>query len=607
MSPRHPWWRQACTVWLAWLALPATAAPLQVASQGLDAAQLAASQELIADAERRLPPAWRDVMPADLRLRWRDDLPAQVHGRSVGTDIGLRRELLDGWMTRPPQAGVGNPATRAALAALIHELAHVLDRGPRGGLSRDPRLLDLAGWQLHPLRFGLRTRHNPLRDRSPDRYELESPREFVAVNLEWFLLDPQYACRRPALARYFAAHFDWQPADAACAAGLVFLQADPDFAAAGFEQIDPERVYAIDYLLAEGNDAPMSRWGHSMLRLVICAPGRKPGPDCRLDLQDHRVLSFRAFVGDVQLSGWRGLTGRYPSRLFLLPLDQVIDEYTTVELRGLRSLPLRLGRDEIHGLLERAAQLHWSYDGRYYFLDNNCAVETWRLLREGAPRLAALPLRSITPTGLLRRLQREGVADGSVLDNRDAALRQGYYFESMRARYQAMFELARARLALPQAGLDDWLALPPTRRAPWLEQGDLPTTAALLLLEQAAQRRMQLQARDAIKRRLLDREAGRAARTQVQALLAEEALLLRPAALGGSGYGLPQQERDALEEKAKALSVRVGGEWTRLRQAALMALPAAQQNAMRGIEANLAALGERLRRLNREQGGLELH
>src|SRR5690606_29532399 len=153
--------------------------------------------------------------------------------------------------------------------------------------------------------------------------------------------------------------------------------------------IDPERVYAIDYLLAEGSDAPMSRWGHSMLRLVVCAPGRAPGPACRLDLQYHRVLSFRAFVGDVQLSGWRGLTGRYPSRLFLLPLDQVVDEYTTVELRGLRSLPLRLGRDEIRGLLERAALLHWSYDGRYYFLDNNCAVETWRLLREGAPRLAA--------------------------------------------------------------------------------------------------------------------------------------------------------------------------------------------------------------------------
>ncbi|WP_449448408.1 DUF7844 domain-containing protein [Thermomonas brevis] len=582
------------------------AARVQVDPRGLDDAQLASSRRLVEDVEDRLPQAWRDALPAGLRLRWRADLPAQVHGRSLGTDIGLRRELLDGWVVRTPQAGSDDPAARAALAALIHELAHVLDRGPQGGISRDPRLLDLAGWQLRPLRFGLRGRHNGLVDRSPDRYELTSPKEFVAVNLEWFLLDPQYACRRPALARYFAARFGWQPQAAACAPDLPFLRADPDAASEGVERIDPARVYAIDYLLAEGNDAPMSRWGHSMLRLVICAPGRMPGPECRLDLQYHRVLSFRAFVDDVQVSSWRGLTGRYPSRLFLLPLDRVIDDYTTTELRGLRSLPLRLRRDEIRGVLERAARLHWSYDGRYAFLDNNCAVETWRLLREGAPRLAALPLRSITPTGLLRRLRREGVADVSVLDDQDAAQRQGYYFESMRTRYQAMFDLAQARLALPQARLDDWLALPPERRAPWLEQGDLPTTAALLLLEQAAQRRMELQARDVIKRKLLDHAGGGAARTQVQALLAEEALLLRPAALGGSGYGLPQQERETLEAKARTLSKRVGSEWARLRVAALAALPDAQQRAMRGVETNLSALGARLRALNRANGGLEL-
>src|SRR5690606_35260215 len=112
-------------------------------------------------------------------------------------------------------------------------------------------------------------------------------------------------------------------------------------------QLDPARVYAVDYLLAEGNDRFMSRWGHSMLRLVICAPDRAPGPDCRLDLQYHRVLSFRAFVDDVQISSWRGLTGSYPSRLFVLPLAQVVDEYTKVQLRGLQSIPLRLSPMEI--------------------------------------------------------------------------------------------------------------------------------------------------------------------------------------------------------------------------------------------------------------------
>src|SRR3546814_345139 len=185
----------------------------------------------------------------------------------------------------------------------------------------------------------------------------------------------------------------------------------------------------------------MSRWGHSMLRLVVCAPGRPRGPDCRLDLQYHLVLSFRAFVDDVQVSSWRGLTGSYPSRLYLLPLQQVVDEYTRVELRGLQSIPLRLDDTEIAGLLERAARVHWRYDGRYRFITNNCAVETYKLLHDGVPRLAETRLSSITPTGLLRRLARAGVADPTMLDDPDEALRQGYYFSPASAHYQAMFEV----------------------------------------------------------------------------------------------------------------------------------------------------------------------
>jgi hypothetical protein len=36
----------------------------------------------------------------------------------------------------------------------------------------------------------------------PDSYELSSPKEYIAVNMEYFLLDPSYACRRPALYQY---------------------------------------------------------------------------------------------------------------------------------------------------------------------------------------------------------------------------------------------------------------------------------------------------------------------------------------------------------------------------------------------------------------------
>src|SRR3546814_1825241 len=88
----------------------------------------------------------------------------------------------------------------------------------------------------------------------------------------------------------------------------------------------------------------------------------------------------------------------------------------------------------------------------------------------------------LTPTGLLRRLARAGVADPTMLDDPDEALRQGYYFSPASAHYQAMFEVADDALQLPAGDVQDWLELAPTERAPWLERGDLRASAALLLL-----------------------------------------------------------------------------------------------------------------------------
>jgi hypothetical protein len=610
--------RRLRTAWPALCLLACTgsahaALQLQPVDRSLTPAQAAATQQLLADAVQRLPAAWVDALDRRIEVEWRDDLPTQVHGRAQTRRLLLDRALLDGWMARPPDAGIEDPATRAALAAVIHELAHFYDRTPQGRFSRDPRLLDLAGWQISPMRLGLRSSHNAFSDRSPDRYELSSPVEFVAVNLEYFLLDPAYACRRPALYGYFSARFGSAPRQAECAPDFVYLQAGADTDLSPLLQLDPDRVYAVDYLLAEGNEQAMSHWGHSMLRLVVCAPGRVRGPDCRFDLQYHRVLSFRAFVGDVQISSWRGLTGSYPSRLYVLPLEQVIEEYTKVELRGLQSIPLQLDPAEIAALLERTARLHWSYDGRYYFLSNNCAVETFKLLHDGVPRLAGERLASITPTGLLSRLQRAGIADVTVLADHDESLRMGYRFEALSARYQAMFDVARQALQLPQKQVQDWLELPAGERAPWLERADLRASAALLLLEQAALRRQELLARDELKRRFLGRDADRRPAgadtlAALQDVLRLEGILNRPAMLlPDVGYGLPQDEERAVLTQE---SNRQAAQWRQqsglLRSEARRWLPPQRQVALNATEANVDALGRQLRRLHREQGGLEL-
>ncbi|MEQ7921015.1 DUF4105 domain-containing protein [Xanthomonas sp. WHRI 1810A] len=627
---------------------------LSLDTEGLSRAEQSASQALLDEALARLPPLFVSKLDRTIRVSWSDHMPANAYGQAdASQQLDLNRNLLatltDGTAATTKTNRPHGTVREEMLATVLHELTHIYDRarlwpeaqrslivmcGRRANslgkvglpdkcrgqterrftLSDDPRLLDLAGWPQYVGRRGEREEKNGQVARSPDIYEISSPLEFVAVNMEYFLLDPAYACRRPALYDYYKQHFGWAPAAKdECPKAYPFLNAGNDFAREPLGKLDPERVYEVDYLLAEANQNLASRWGHSMLRLVICKPGRPRGPDCRLDLDQHLVLSYRAFVNDLQLSSWSGLTGAYPSRLFVLPLGQVIDEYTKTEFRSLASVPMKLSREEIDGLVQHAAEMHWAYDGDYWFLSNNCAVENLKLLRSGTndPKLQGLD--SILPNGLLEVLKGRGLADTSVLDNPKEALRLGYRFDSYRDRYQAMFDVLRKNLPIKQATVEDWLGLPAEDRTQWFAQADLRTSAAMLLLEQASLRRQLLLAQDEVKQRYLsareqkDNSVAHATGT-LQDILANSGFLSRPAELLGSGgYGLPQE-----------------GEWQRLeaessqRQKQLQRLTGDLDKEVRALlepdrakeiaatETNLKQVGEHLRALHKAAGGLEL-
>jgi len=626
---------------------------LRLDNDDLEPVQRASSQQLLDEAMAALPPRMVEQLDREVRVRWHDGLTHDVYGSAGGNLVLLNRRLLpaltDGSAAIERTSRPHGTVRRELLATLVHEVAHLYDRARlwspenyrqlalcsqrasslgqvglpdscrgqterRFTLSDDPRLLDLAGWPQRVGRRGEREQDNAQVARSPDGYELTSPLEFVAVNLEYFLLDPSYACRRPLLHRYFSEHFGWQPEGVqACEGNLPILNAGHDFGRTPLVTLDPERVFEVDYLFAEANDAWVSRWGHSMLRLVICAPGRPRGPACRLDLDHHLVLSFRAFVGDVQLSSWDGLTGVYPSRLFVLPLGQVIDEYTKVELRSLASIPLKLERDEIRSLVERSAEMHWSYDGDYYFLSNNCAVETLKLLRSGTARPELTALDSILPSGLLEILINRGLADASVLDDPREALRLGYRFDSYRDRYEAMFSVLRERLGLPQTDVEQWLALGADERRPWIEKADLRASAALLLVEQAALRRHVLLAQEELKNRYLsgrergDNDLAKADET-LQGILASSGFLSRPAELlDGSGYGLPQaSEWQRLEQESSQRQARLNQLTESLNDEVRLLLGKELQHELDAVEANLTQIGSHLRSLHKASGGVQL-
>ncbi len=584
MHARRRAWMAA--LWLCCLAPMAQAVELVSDDAGLDRQARARARAALEQVVQRLPDGLRAALPHRVEVQWSDSLPPHVAGRAFGGRLRLQRALL---------ATDGDDAARALQAALIHELVHVADRGAGGGWSRQPRLRELAGWQDRPWLPGRSANH--FSDRSPDAYERRNAAEYLAVNGEHWLLDADFACRRPALAAWLReAWGDPMLPPSPCAPDVALLQAGDEEGAVELLRLDPARVYAVDYLFAEGGDVAMSRWGHSMLRLVVCREGRVPGPACRLDLDQHRVLSFRAFVGDVELSSWRGLTGGYPSRLFVLPLQQVVDEYTRVELRGLASIPLRLSRDDIAGVLERAAQVHWAYNGRYYFLGTNCAVETARLLQGGVAALTDADIMRITPSGLRRRLDREGLMDESVLDDRAAAIRDGFYFESSDRHYDTLFAAARAQLALPADSARAWLELPAGERAPWLRLGGLRATAGLLLLEQAAFRRAELRARDHLKRQLLAQPDSEGAQ-QLQALLEQAGQWLRPAMMTPEGgYGLPQTtELQQLVPALEAVNAQSPEAWKQLRARMRQSLPPAGRHELDQVQRNLEDLRLHLR------------
>ncbi|MFJ2712815.1 MULTISPECIES: DUF7844 domain-containing protein [unclassified Pseudomonas] len=627
---------------------------LRLKTDGLSPAQQQASQALLDEAMQKLPPRFIEQLDRRIDVGWTDDMPSNAYGQAtLVAELDLNRKLLasltDGSAAKEKTNRPHGTVRQEMLATVLHELTHIYDRARlwpaaertliqrctrrnassglvgipdecrgqndrRFTLSDDPRLLDLAGWQQYVGRRGEREQHNRQIARSPDLYEISSPKEFVAVNMEYFLLDPSYACRRPALYRYYKERFGWAPpAKDTCSKTFAFLNAGNDFAKQPLGQVDPERVYAVDYLLAEANQNWVSRWGHSMLRLVICAPGRPRGPDCRLDLDQHLVLSYRAFVGDVQLSSWDGLVGKYPSRLFVLPLAQVIDEYTKTELRSLASVPLNLSRSEIEDVVEHAAEMHWSYDGNYFFLSNNCAVESLKLLRSGSNNAQLTGLDSIMPNGLLEVLKGRGLADTSVLDDPKEALRLGYRFDSFRDRYQAMFDVLKKQLPIKQNSVEEWLSLSAEERRPWFERADLRTSAALLLLEQASFRRQLLLAQDEVKQRYLgarELENGGMdkANATLQQILANSGFLSRPAELLDSrGYGLPQpSESSRLEaessQRQKQL-LALSGDLDKEVRALLEPKRAAEIAAN---EANVKQIGEHLRKLHKAAGGLEL-
>ncbi len=326
-------------------------------------------------------------------------------------------------------------------STIVHELGHMYDQ--KKSVSKNTLFLNIGGWVTKGILVKKRTNMNQRDERSPDKYEFKSAAETFAVNLEFFLYDPEFKCRRETYYEFYSSALGATPnADSRCESvkkimvtseAAVVTAKNESLAAAQEESLvrdmDFSRLYQVHYLFAGKGDAVMSRFGHSMFRLVFCAPGKEKGPSCLNDSAYHVVVSFRANVQEMTTDYSKGMNGEYPSQLFFLKLPEVIEEYTQGEFREMTSLPLKLTDEQAKRFLARSTELYWGYKGKYYFFTNNCATEAFNLLKVSRNQQDQIQDKDITtPIGMYNYLIKVGLGDTSVLKDLAEAQKKGYYF-----------------------------------------------------------------------------------------------------------------------------------------------------------------------------------
>ncbi|MCH4871937.1 Lnb N-terminal periplasmic domain-containing protein [Pseudomonas sp. TMW22091] len=156
-------------------------------------------------------------------------------------------------------------------------------------------------------------------------------------------------------------------------------------------------------------NSPSSMFGHTLLRID------------QADVQSNKTallsyaINFGAYIEGSDnsiLYAWKGLAGGYPGLFALVPYQEKLSEYRSLENRDLWEYRLNLAPEETQRMVEHVWELKQvQFD--YFFFDENCSYRLLELLQVARPGLqltTQFPLTAI-PTDTVKAVKEAGLVE----------------------------------------------------------------------------------------------------------------------------------------------------------------------------------------------------
>lgn len=174
-----------------------------------------------------------------------------------------------------------------------------------------------------------------------------------------------------------------------------------------FKDVSPDSavmIFPAAYL-----NSPSSMFGHTLLRI-----DQAEVKSDKTSLLSY-AINFGAYIEGSDnsiLYAWKGLMGGYPGLFAMVPYQEKLSEYRSLENRDLWEYRLNLTRQETARMVEHVWELKQvKFD--YFFFDENCSYRLLELLQVARPSLrltGQFPLTAI-PTDTVKAVKNAGLVE----------------------------------------------------------------------------------------------------------------------------------------------------------------------------------------------------